>query len=115
MHVLIARLVAPYIFLFLLVEVLRPSQPIIVMLSQLIYLSQPLVAQMRIPLGIRRLQVQPQPAQLHPSLESDHKIFLSLLPSANSRRAFISFWQKSVHRTGKLLRGLNLPSRSVIR
>ena len=33
------------------------------------------------------------------------------LPSADSRRAVVSFWQKNVHNTGWLLRGLSLPSK----
>ena len=37
------------------------------------------------------------------------------LPSADSKRAVVSFWQKNVHNTGQLLRGLSLPSKSVVR
>ena len=37
------------------------------------------------------------------------------LPLADSRRAVVSFWRKNVHNTGQLLRGLSLPSRSVVR
>ena len=41
-------------------------------------------------------------------MEIDHKIFSTvfLLPSANSRRAIFSFWQKNVHKYGLQLRGL---------
>ena len=37
------------------------------------------------------------------------------LPSADSRRAVVSFWQKNVHNTGKRLRRLSLPSKRVVR
>ena len=37
------------------------------------------------------------------------------LPSADSRRAVVSFWWKNVHNTGYLLRGLSLLSKSVVR
>ena len=37
------------------------------------------------------------------------------LPSADSRRAVVSFWWKNVHNTDKLLRGLSLPSKNVVR
>ena len=37
------------------------------------------------------------------------------LPSADSRRAVVSFWQKNVHNTGSLLRGLSLPGKRVFR
>ena len=37
------------------------------------------------------------------------------LPSADSRRAVVSFWRKSVHNTGLPLRGLSLPSKRVVR
>ena len=37
------------------------------------------------------------------------------LPSADSRRAVVSFWRKNVHNTGKPLRGLSLPSKRVVR
>ena len=36
------------------------------------------------------------------------------LPSADSRRTVVSFWQKNVHNTGQLLRGLSLPSKNVV-
>ena len=36
------------------------------------------------------------------------------LPSADSRKAVFSFWQKNVHNTGQPLRGLILPSKSVV-
>ena len=35
--------------------------------------------------------------------------------SADSRRVVVSFWQKNVHNTGQPLRGLSLPSKSVVR
>ena len=37
------------------------------------------------------------------------------LPSADSRRAVVSFWRKNVHNTGKPLTGLSLPCTSVVR
>ena len=37
------------------------------------------------------------------------------LPSTDSRGAVVSFWQKNVHNTGYPLRGLSLPSKSVVR
>ena len=36
-------------------------------------------------------------------------------PSADSRRAVVSFWRKNVHNTGSPLRGLSLPSKRVVR
>ena len=43
-------------------------------------------------------------------MEIDHKIFPShSLSSADSRRAVVSFFQKNVHNTGKLLIRLSLP------
>ena len=36
------------------------------------------------------------------------------LPSADSRRAVVSFGQKNVHNTGCHLRGLSLPSKGVV-
>ena len=35
------------------------------------------------------------------------------LPSADSRRAVVSFWRKNVHNTDKPLGGLSLPSKRV--
>ena len=37
------------------------------------------------------------------------------LPSADSRKAFVSVWRKKVHNTGLPLRVLNLSSKSVVR
>ena len=37
--------------------------------------------------------------------------FYGYLPSADSKRAAVSFWQKNVHNTGQLLSGLILPSK----
>ena len=36
------------------------------------------------------------------------------LSSTDSRRAVVNFWLKNVHSTGWLLRGLSLPSKSVV-
>ena len=44
------------------------------------------------------------------------KYFLrSFLPSADSRKAVVSFWRKDMHNTSYPLRGLSLPSKSVVR
>ena len=44
------------------------------------------------------------------------KYFLrSSPPSADSRRAVVSFWRKNVHNTGQPLRGLSLSSKHVVR
>ena len=44
------------------------------------------------------------------------KYFYShFLPSADSRGAVVSFWRKNVHNTSYPLRGLSLPSESVVR
>ena len=57
----------------------------------------------------------PRRGQQHSFMEIDHEIFSShSLPSA-SRRAVVSFWRKNVHDTGQPLRGLSLPSKSVVR
>ena len=46
----------------------------------------------------------------------DHEIFSSHShPFSDSRRAFVSFWQKNVHNTCSQLRGLSLPSKSVVK
>ena len=37
------------------------------------------------------------------------------LPSADLKMAVVSFWRKNLHKTDKPLRGLSLPSKSVIR
>ena len=37
------------------------------------------------------------------------------VPTADSRRAVVSFWQKNVHNTGQPLRGVSLPSKSVVK
>ena len=36
------------------------------------------------------------------------------LPSADSRHAVVSFWQKTVHSTGLWLKGVSLPMKSVV-
>ena len=39
--------------------------------------------------------------QQHSFVEIDHKLFSTvILPSADSRRAVVSFWWKNVHNTG---------------
>ena len=59
----------------------------------------------------------PRRGRQHSFVEIDHEIFLygHSLPSADSRRAVVSFWQKNVHNTGEPLRGLSLPSKRVVR
>ena len=37
------------------------------------------------------------------------------LPFTDSRRVVFSFWRKNLHNTGYSLRGLSLPSKSVVR
>ena len=43
------------------------------------------------------------------------KYFLWSFPSADSRRAVVSFLRKNMPNTGYLLRGISLPSKSVVR
>ena len=43
------------------------------------------------------------------------KYFIDSLPSADSRKAVVCFWQKNVHNTVEAIRGLSLPSISVVR
>ena len=43
------------------------------------------------------------------------KYFLWSFPSADSRRAVVSFRRKNAHNTGEPLRGLSLPSKRVVR
>ena len=45
----------------------------------------------------------PRRGQQHSFVEIDHEIFSTVihsLPSADSRRAVVSFWRKNVHNTG---------------
>ena len=70
---------------------------------------------MHVRLVIRRLRVRPLLSRYHSFVEIDHEIFSMVLPSADSRRTVVSFWQKNVHNTGYPLRGLSLPSKSVVR
>ena len=53
----------------------------------------------------------------HSFMEIDHEIFFygNSTPSADSRRAVVSFWQKNVHNTGEQLTGLSLPSKRVVK
>ena len=54
--------------------------------------------------GDRRSRVRSPLARQHSFVEIDHEIFSGhSLPSADSRRAVVSFWRKNV------LRGLSLP------
>ena len=57
------------------------------------------------------------PASSATFVEIDHEIFsmVILLPSADSRRVVVSFWQKNVHNIGLLHRGLSMPCKSVVR
>ena len=58
----------------------------------------------------------PRRGRQHSFVEIDQNIFYGhSLPSADSRRAVVSFWRKNVHNTGLPLRGLSLPSRRVVR
>ena len=42
----------------------------------------------------------PRRGRQHSFVEIDHEIYGHSLPSADSRRAVVSFWQKNVHNTG---------------
>ena len=68
-------------------------------------------------LETRRSRVQPPPmsATFFHGDWSWNIFYSHSLPSADSRRAVVSFWRKNVHNTGKPLRGLNLPSKCVVR
>ena len=84
---------------------------------QIILSQPPWLSWMRVRLVIRRLRVHPLMARQHSFVEiGSWNIFYShSLPSADSKRAVVSFWGKNVHNTGTLLRGLSLPSKSVAR
>ena len=65
-----------------------------------------------------RSQVQPPPrsATFFPGDWSWNIFYVHSLPSSNSRRAVVIFWQKNVHNTGQPLRGgLSLSSKGVVR
>ena len=72
---------------------------------------------MRVQLVIRRLQIRLPLDWQHSFKEiwSWNIFYCHSLPSADSRRAVVSFWWKNVHNTGQPLRGLSLPSKSVVR
>ena len=65
----------------------------------------------------RRSRVQPPPrsATFFRGDWSWNIFYGHSLPSADSRRAVVSFWRKNVHNTGEPLRGLSLPSKRVVR
>ena len=68
-------------------------------------------------LETRRSRVQPPPrsATFFRGDWSWNIFYGHSLPSADSRRAVVSFWRKNVHNTGEPLRGLSLPSKRVVR
>ena len=72
---------------------------------------------MRVRLETRRWRVRPPPrsATFFRGDWSWNIFYGHSLPSADSRRAVVSFWRKNVHNTGKPLRGLSLPSKCVVR
>ena len=47
--------------------------------------------------------------------ENDRRKYGHSLPSADSRRAVVSFWRKNVHNTDQPHRGLSLPSKCVVK
>ena len=52
-------------------------------------------------LVIRRLRVRPSPRRKHSVVECDHEVLSTVIPpSADSKKAVVSFWQKNVHYTG---------------
>ena len=68
-------------------------------------------------LETRRSQVQPPPrsATFFRGDWSWNIFYIHSLPSADSRRAVVSYWRKNVHNSGWPLRGLSLPSKRVVR
>ena len=72
---------------------------------------------MRVRLETRRSRVRPPPrsATFFRGDWSWNIFYGHSLPSADSRRAVVSFWRKNVHNTDKPLRGLSLLSKCVVR
>ena len=68
-------------------------------------------------LETRRSRVQPPPrsATFFRGDWSWNIFYGHSLPSADSRRAVVSFWRKNVHNTGLPLGGLSLPIKCVVR
>ena len=68
-------------------------------------------------LETRRSRVQPPPrsATFFRGDWSWNIFYGHSLPSADSRRAVVSFWRKNVHNTGYPLRGLSLSSKRAVR
>ena len=68
-------------------------------------------------LETRRSRVQPPPrsATFFRGDCSWNIFYGHSLPSADSRKAVVSFWRKNVHNTGQPLRGLSLPSKREVR
>ena len=62
-----------------------------------------------------RVQLPPRSATFFRGDWSWNIFYGYSLPSADSRRAVVSFWRKNVHNTGEPLRGLSLPSKRVVR
>ena len=69
------------------------------------------------PTGDQEVAGSTLPGQQLSFVEIDHEIFFYIhyLPSADSRREVVSFRRKNVQNSGKLLRGISLPSKSVVR
>ena len=72
---------------------------------------------MRVRLETRRSRVRPPPrsATFFRGDWSWNIFYGHSLPSADSRKAVVSFWWKNVHNTGQPLGGLSLPSKRVVR
>ena len=72
--------------------------------QQTICKHRPIHAQFRCLYMLRMVRKRPLTdlySELHSFVEIDHEIFSTvILPSADSRRADVSFWRKNVYNTG---------------
>ena len=70
------------------------------------------------PTGDQEVAGSIPPGRLHSFAEIDHEIRMfydHFFPSADLRRAVVSFWRTNVHNTRQPFRGLCLPSKRVVR